>query len=110
MQMILDGRLPIEQRCWSETRAAAFVTLLARETGLHIIAGPFTASWRNRVQAFAIIAESHVAVEIDTETGEAHVDVFSCARLRPAVARIVFEELKPKPWKLRLLRRGELTC
>jgi len=109
MQMILDGRLPLERRIWDETRAAQFVTRLAQETGLHIIAGPFSARWRTRVQAFAIIAESHVAVEVDTATGEAHVDVFSCARVPPVCARIAFEELRPKPWHLRLLPRGELT-
>ena len=107
--MLIDGHLPIEHRCWDETRAVRFVARLARETGLHIIAGPFSARWRNKVQALAIIAESHVSIEVDTASGEAHVDVFSCRRLPPAVARAIFEELRPKPWRLRMLPRGELA-
>lgn len=108
MHLILDARLPIERRCWDETRARALVVNLVRVAGLHIIAGPFTASWRNKVQAIALMAESHVSAEIDTETGEVHVDIFSCKRVPSSAARVAFAELRPEGWRLRVLARTEV--
>jgi len=78
MHVAVDGRGRDTFR-WTREAAERFCHQVVRLADMTLISGPHSQGSANRrICAIAILAESHVAVHLDTMTREAHLEMFSC--------------------------------
>ena len=77
MHVTIDGRGTINEN-WSIRGAHAFCIRSIGLAEMTLISGPNVMALRGRIYAHAILAESHVSVQLDKRTSEVFVDMFSC--------------------------------
>lgn len=77
MHVAVDGRGRDTFR-WTRATAERFCHQAIRLADMTLISGPHSEATGTRVCAIAILAESHVAVHLNTEVREAHLEMFSC--------------------------------
>jgi len=95
MHLMLDG---IATRNLADEHVVArFITEAASLIGMNIVLGPVVKLLKNEngcgISAFAIIAQSNIAVHTFPENGYIYVDVFSCGDDfdRAAIRRLLIE-------------------
>ena len=76
MHVTLDATTEVGER-WTIRGAHDFCQASARRAGFEIISGPHVTAHTGTIHAIAILAESHVAVQLNKRTGEAHLELFS---------------------------------
>jgi S-adenosylmethionine/arginine decarboxylase-like enzyme len=74
---LIDGRSR-QTSHWSPALVYDFLGEAVRLARMTLIAGPWTATLNETVCGNAILAESHVTVHLDRQSGGAHIDLFSC--------------------------------
>lgn len=77
MHVTVDGRRS-GVHTWNGATAKDFCLQAIRLADMTLISGPHVASWPPSICAIAILGESHVAVHLDRDSGEAHLELFSC--------------------------------
>lgn len=83
MHLRIDGRIATEPGGSYRELLADFCVEAVELTGLHLIDGPHTVETPDVTQAIAILAESHVSVEMIHRSRAYFVDVFTCAPFDP---------------------------
>jgi len=79
MHVAVDGRgRDRDIHRWTRATAERFCHQAVRLADMTLISGPHSQGSNRRICAIAILAESHVAVHLDTMTREAHLEMFSC--------------------------------
>ena len=80
MHVIVDGwrRNQRERSPWTEAAVGEFLARAVRHSGLTVIAGPAVKQFEGRIRGWAMIAESHIAVELDVMRDIAYTELFSC--------------------------------
>lgn len=79
MHIRIDGRLHPGTGLPTRETVADFCVEAVQLTGLTLIDGPHSFDHESTVQAIAILAESHVSIEVIKSHRAYFVDVFTCA-------------------------------
>lgn len=74
---LIDGRAD-QTSHWTPALVYDFLGEAVRMARMTLIAGPWTATLNEAVCGIALLAESHVTVHLNRESGGAHIDLFSC--------------------------------
>lgn len=69
------GRRP---QLWSPEGVERLLLELVQVAAMNLIAGPEVRTSGDNICGIAILAESHTSAHLDTSSGAAHVDLFSC--------------------------------
>ena len=77
MHIAVDGRGRDTFR-WTRATAERFCHQAVRLADMTLISGPHSEAIDTSICAIAILAESHVAVHLDTASHQAHLEMFSC--------------------------------
>lgn len=109
MHLIIDGQAdPSIAAEWTPSQAARLVSQLVDLAAMTTLHGP--ESWKagRIVGAWAIITESHITAHLDTLTGRAWLDVFSCKAIPPGIPPHVSTALSLSSMHVTELERTEL--
>lgn len=80
MHVTVDGRRRDAPKgpAWTEGAVEEFLGRAVTHSGLMVIAGPVIKQFEGHIHGWTMIAESHVAVDLDVMRGMAYVELFSC--------------------------------
>lgn len=83
MHVMVDGRCRGEpevgpQGTWTEAGVENFCERAIVHAGMMKILGPFTRQFQGHIHGWAMLAESHVAVDLDRPHAYAWLELFSC--------------------------------
>ena len=102
---MIDGDAS-DVRLWDSGLAHTFCLEAVQFADMLLIEGPFTTHHRTIIASVAVLAESHVSVHLDLESGAAHVDLFSCRAFdEEGFARLAVEAFHLKRYRVTSVRR-----
>ena len=107
-QLTVDGRSS-NPSAWTSTSLKALSDDIVSLCGMQKFFGPESYEHGSLLLCFTLIAESHISLHLDRESGEVWADVFTCKAMNPEVESLLLERLGIQEPRIFHLDRGQLS-